>query len=82
MQIEDGLYLRLKHMADLKQVALYDLVHTYLNWCVSYDEWMSYHNNQRRTDLQDTLEALIIEQGESKEEMHRNGHSKVSAHLI
>jgi hypothetical protein len=60
MQIEDGLYLRLKHMAELKQVSVFELVQTYLSWCVSHDEWMSYHNNQWRIDFQDTLEALII----------------------
>lgn len=66
MQIEDGLYLRLKHMADMKQIPLYDLVHTYLNMCVSHDEWASYHDRQRMMDLQDTLESLIIEQSLKK----------------
>jgi hypothetical protein len=62
MLIEEGLYLRLKHMADMKQVSVFDLIQTYLSWCVSRDEWESYRDNQRRIDLQDTLESLIIAQ--------------------
>jgi hypothetical protein len=60
MQIELGLYLRLKTLAQRKQIPIYDLVHTYLNMAVSYEEWMSYHDTQRWQDLQDTLEGLII----------------------
>jgi hypothetical protein len=69
MMIEQGLYLRLKNMADQKQIPLFDLIQTYLSWCVSYGEWMSYHDNQRRIDLQDTLESLIIEQGDQHEDL-------------
>ena len=60
MLIEEGLYLRLKSMARQKQIPVFDLIQTYLSWCVSYDEWMSYHDKQRMLDLQDTLEGLII----------------------
>jgi len=60
MQIEEGLYLRLKHLADMKQIPVYDLVHTILNMAVSFEEWRSYHDTQRLIDLQDTLEAIIL----------------------
>ncbi len=75
MQIEEGLYFRLKHIANQKQIPLYDLVHTYLNMAVSYEEWITYHDQQRWRDLQDTLEGLIIAAGA---EPHGRDHSHLA----